>query len=206
MDARTYVSWMTGFYGLKPISVEINPDLLYRKRLKGAFDPSRNTIILRKPTIDTPEDMSVIWHELIEKIAPWLKHPGQEVNLKGMPEEEKEWAPYAKGGTMSVGAADPTKKSEIQFEFEFRIGEIVIGADTHVANAKLRSRIEAGEITVPVFDDIYDVGNQIVDLADAPEGALQVGSNNTLVLEIVKAAGTAQEFRWFATGWRRWTK
>jgi len=206
MDAREYVNWLTGFYGLKPIAVEINPSLLSAKRLKGAFDPSRGIIILKKPTIDTPEDMGIVMHEFVEKIAPWLKHPGQRVNLRGYPGEEQQWAPYAKGGKMSVGAGDATKQSEIPFEFEFRIGSITIGADTHVADARLNAVIKAGDIEVPVFDDIYDVANQVINLADNPEGAHQVKPNNKVVLQIIKAAGVAQEFRWFATGWRRFNK
>jgi len=204
LDARAYLGWMTGFYGLKPIGVEINPDLLSRKHLRGAYDPQRGVIILKKPTVDTPQDMEVIWHEFTEKIAPWLKHPRQQVDLRGMSEEEQQWAPYAKGGSMSVGALDASKQSEIPFEMEFRIGEIVLAADVHVNAAKLRCRIEAGNITAPVFDDIYDIKDQTVDLADDPEGALQVKPNSKLVLEIIKTAGVAQEFRWYASGWRRW--
>ena len=204
MDAREYLNWMTSFYGLKPIGVEINPDLLSAKRLKGAFDPARNTIILKKPTIDTAEDMSVLWHEFIERVAPWLKHPGQSIDLRGMPKEEQEWAPYAKGGKMSVAAGDATKQSEIPFDFQFRVGSITIGADTHVADAKLNAVIKAGNVDVPVFDDIYDVANQVINLADDPKGALEVKPNNKIVLQVIKTAGTAQEFRWFATGWRRW--
>jgi len=204
MDARAYINWMTGFYGLKPIGVEINPDLLARKHLKGAFDPARNTIVLKKSLVETPEDMSVIWHEFTEKIAPWLKHPGQHVDLRGYPGEEQQWAPYARGGLMSIGGGDATKKSEIIFEMEFRIGEVVLAADVHVKDAKLRCRIETPDTQIPVFDDVYDIKDQTVDLADDPNGALQVKPNNKLVLEIIKAAGVAQEFRWFATGWRRW--
>jgi len=204
MDAREYLNWMTGFYGLKPIAVEINPSLLSAKRLKGAFDPARNTIILKKPTIDTPEDMSVVMHEFVEKVAPWLKHPGQALDLRGYPGDSKEWAPYARGGTMSVGVGDASKESKIDFEFEFRIGEIIITADVHVQDAKLRSRIETGTFTVEVFDDIYDQKDQKIDLADDPKAALQVAPKNRLILEIVKTAGTAQEIRWYASGWRKW--
>ena len=200
------MSWMTSFYALKPIGVEINPSLLAAKHLKGAFDPARNTIILKKRTIDTPEDMSVIWHEFTEKIAPWLKHPGQSIDLRGMPKEEQEWAPYAKGGKMSVGAGDAVKESEIPFDFEFRVGSITVGADTHVADARLNAVIKAGNVDVPVFDDIYDVANQVISLADDPKGALEVKPKNKIVLQVIKTAGTAQEFRWFATGWRRWNK
>jgi len=204
MDAREYLNWMTGFYGLKPIGVEINPDLLSRKHLRGAYDPQRGVIILKKPTIETADDMAVIYHEFLEKVAPWLKHPGKYVDLRGMSEGEQQWAPYAKGGSMSVGVGDASKQSEIPFEMEFRIGEIVLAADVHVKDAKLRCRIEAGNVTAPVFDDIYDIKDQTVDLADAPKGALEVKPNNKLVLEIIKTAGTTQEFRWYASGWRRW--
>ena len=200
------MSWMTGFYGLKPIGVEINPDLLARKHLKGAFDPARNTIILKKSLVETAEDMSVIWHEFTEKIAPWLKHPGQSIDLRGYPGEEQQWAPYAKGGKMSVGAGDATKQSEIPFDFQFRVGSITVGADTHVADAKLNAVIKAGNVDIPVFDDIYDVANQVINLADDPKGALEVKPNNKIVLQVIKTAGTAQEFRWFATGWRRWNR
>jgi len=200
------LSWMTGFYGLKPIGVEINPDLLARKHLKGAFDPARNTIILKKSLVETAEDMSVIWHEFTEKIAPWLKHPGQSIDLRGYPGEEQQWAPYAKGGKMSVGAGDATKQSEIPFDFQFRVGSITVGADTHVADAKLNAVIKAGNVDIPVFDDIYDVANQVINLADDPKGALEVKPNNKIVLQVIKTAGTAQEFRWFATGWRRWNR
>ena len=200
------MSWMTGFYGLKPIGVEINPDLLARKHLKGAFDPARNTIILKKSLVETAEDMSVIWHEFTEKIAPWLKHPGQSIDLRGYPGEEQQWAPYAKGGKMSVGAGDATKQSEIPFDFQFRVGSITVGADTHVADAKLNAVIKAGNVDIPVFDDIYDVANQVISLADDPKGALEVKPNNKIVLQVIKTAGTAQEFRWFATGWRRWNR
>jgi len=200
------LSWMTSFYGLKPIGVEINPDLLARKHLKGAFDPARNTIILKKSLVETAEDMSVIWHEFTEKIAPWLKHPGQSIDLRGYPGEEQQWAPYAKGGKMSVGAGDATKQSEIPFDFQFRVGSITVGADTHVADAKLNAVIKAGNVDIPVFDDIYDVANQVINLADDPKGALEVKPNNKIVLQVIKTAGTAQEFRWFATGWRRWNR
>jgi len=207
MDAREYVNWMTNFYGLKPIGVEINPDLLARKHLKGAFDAARNTIILKRPLIQTAEDMSVIWHEFTEKIAPWLKHPGQSIDLRGMPGEEWLWAPYAKGGKISVGAGDATKEGEIAFDFAVRVKEIQIKASAHVNDAYFKAWIDAINEQQVLFEEVYDIENLTIPLAATPEGANEIRPKNKAKLQIIKpTTGTAQEIRWMVIGWRKYKK